>query len=130
MGGADKRTRWRRPTLGRHRCVLWAGEYVSRRGEGGRRETRGGRTDSVQVDGSARKRQYPGLIFGGTWRRRTGGPWRAFSGGGCGGRGRDSGQRGEGGSFFVCQSRSCEISEHVFKESQEIGVSETSHGVM
>lgn len=53
-----------------------------------------------------------------------------FSGGGCEGRGRDSGQREEGGSFFVCQSRSCEISEHVFKESQEIGVSETSHGVM
>lgn len=41
MGGADKRTRWRRPTLGRHRCVLWAGEYVSRRGEGGEGDKRG-----------------------------------------------------------------------------------------
>lgn len=84
----------------------------------------------MQVNGRGRKRQYPAPIFGGTWWRRTGESWRAFLAGGCEGRGRDSGQREEGGSFFVCQSRSCEISEHVFKESQEIGVSETSHGVM
>lgn len=35
MGGADKRTRWRMPTLGRRSCGLWAGEYVRGRGEGG-----------------------------------------------------------------------------------------------
>lgn len=95
MGGADKRTRWRMPTLGRHSCGLWAGEYVRRRGEGG--ETIGGRTDSVQVNGRGRKRQYPAPIFGGTWWRRTGGPWRAFLagaarvGGGTVGRGEKAG---------------------------------------
>lgn len=79
MGGADKRTRWRTPTLGRHSCGLW---QVSMWAGGGGR----GRTDSVQVHGRGRKRQYPALIFGGTRRRRTGGPWRAFlAGRGAGG---------------------------------------------
>lgn len=64
---------------------------------GGRGGTIGGRTDSVQVNGRGRKRQYPAPIFGVTWWRRTGGPWRAFLagaarvGGGTVGRGKKAG---------------------------------------
>lgn len=35
MGGADKRTRWRTPTLGRHSCGLWQVSIWAGGGGGG-----------------------------------------------------------------------------------------------